>query len=345
VLAVDLNAVRYDPASRAGHVESYFIKANDPAGERAIWIKATIFVSRSEPDRPLAEGWAIAFDRRGGRARHVAVKHTLPFEATSFSRAGLGIHWTHPRAVAANGARPDGLAIEPGKTEGRISLREHRIAWNLRFSTDAPPLVPFPYEGMYKAPFPKVKTCTPTPDARFEGEIFVDGERWDIDGFRGMQGHNWGRSHAEKYAWCHANIWDEDDDFILESMSARVALGPVSTPLITLVCVRPRGVAYDFNHPGDLVHATSDVGLRRWAFTASNSRARIEGEIEAKTHDFVGLFYPNPDGPMTYCLNTKLAHARVRFQPSGGTPLSLTSRAAALEIGTRDEEHGVRMYV
>ena len=61
--------------------------------------------------------------------------------------------------------------------------------------------------------------------------------------------------------------------------------------------------------------------------------------------DMVGLYYPNPHGPMTYCLNTKLARARVRFEASGRPPLLLTSRAAALEIGTRDDGHGVRMYV
>jgi hypothetical protein len=56
-----------------------------------------------------------------------------------------------------------------------------------------------------------------------------------------------------------------------------------------------------------------------------------------------GLHYANPDGAMTYCLNSKLARARIQFEARGRPPLFLSSRAAALEIGTRDAEHGVRM--
>ena len=66
---------------------------------------------------------------------------------------------------------------------------------------------------------------------------------------------------------------------------------------------------------------------------------------EAHEDDMVGLYYPNPDGPMTYCLNSKLARAHVRLDIRGRPPVSLHSRAAALEVGTRDSEHGVRMYV
>jgi len=341
---VDLNATRFEPTTHSGHVESYFFKINDPSCERALWIKATIFASTIEPERPLAEGWAIAFDRRGGRSHHVAVKHTLPYELAHFSRAGLGISWKLPES-AESAERADELSMEDRRTHGRISHRDHSIAWNLDFMGTARPLVPFPYESMYGGRFPKTKTCTPLPDARFNGEIIVDGERWDVEGWRGMQGHNWGRGHAEHYAWCHANLWEEDDSFILEGMSARVRVGPMRTPLLTLISVRHRGVAYDFNRPLDLVRATGDIGLRRFAFSASNSRARIEGELEAGTDDFVGLYYPNPEGPMTYCLNSKLARARLRFEAKGSAPIALTTRAAALEIGTRDEDHGVRMYV
>jgi len=36
----DWNATRFDPASARGHVESHFLKLNDPAGRRALWLKA-----------------------------------------------------------------------------------------------------------------------------------------------------------------------------------------------------------------------------------------------------------------------------------------------------------------
>lgn len=340
--AKSLNAVRFRSLIRRGHVESYFFKAADAAGQRALWIKATIYASAREPDRALAEGWAIAFDRRGREPRHIAVKHTLPYEAASFSDRDLGVHWQLDDKATPT---PDGLALAPGTTCGRVSNREHRISWDLRFSGDAPPIIPLPSPSLYEGTFPRVKLCTPNPDARFEGEAIVDGELWAIDGWRGMQGHSWGRGHAKQYAFCHISAWEGDDTLLFEGMSADLRFGPLSLPVTTLLCVRHGGVAYDFNAPLDLLRARGDIGLRRWEFTVENGRARIEGAVEAATPDFVGLYSPDPDGDMSYCLNTSFAHARVRFEVRGGPACALTSSAAMLEIGTPDEDHGVRMYV
>ena len=330
------NGVRFGQGKRKNHVESYFLKANEPNGERALWLKATIFASAREPDRPVAEGWAIAFDRRGGTARHVAVKHSLPLSRASFDPSTLGVRWTT--------GSDERVEMSPGKTRGRIRLREHAIEWDLGYAGDDRPIVPFFSPRMYSAPFPKSKLVTPVPDARFQGQLTVDGARWDVEGWRGMQGHNWGRGHADLYGWCHANVWEGDDEFVLEGVSARVRIGPLLTPLTTLVCVRHRGVSYDYTKPRIVLRAHGDVGHRRWTFAAEAPHSRIEGSVEATTDDMVGLYYANPDGTMTYCLNSKLASARVRFEPRGRAPLTLTSRAAALEVGTHDEGHGVRMH-
>jgi hypothetical protein len=335
----DPNAVRFDPAAGGDHVESYFLKANEPSGDRALWVKATIFASAREPGRPLAEGWAIAFDRRGGQNKHVAVKHVLPFSDALFGKEGLDVAWS------LSGASEERMRMRPGETHGRIARREHAIRWDLRFEGEARPFIPFPHPAMYRGKFPKSKTLTPYPDLVFSGEVEVDGERWDLSGWRGMQGHNWGRGHADLYAWCHVNSWESEAELVVEALSGRVRVGPVLTPLVTIVCARFRGVTYTWNGPLEIARAHGDVGLRRYSFSAENRAARIEGSFEAETDDMVGLYYPNPDGPMTYCLNSKLARAHVRFEASGRPPVVVKSRAAALEIGTRDAEHGVRMYV
>jgi hypothetical protein len=109
--------------------------------------------------------------------------------------------------------------------------------------------------------------------------------------------------------------------------------------------VRHRGVAYDFTQPLEIARAHGDVTLRRWDFAAASAHAKVEGTVEALTDDMVGLYYPNPSGIMTYCLNSKLASASVRFTARGRAPLSLTTNAAALEIATHDEAHGVAMHV
>lgn len=337
------NGVRFDPALRRDHVESYFLKANEPNGDRALWIKATIFCSATEPDRAVAEGWAIAFDKRGGTNKHVAVKHVLPFSRASFGKTNLDVQWNIP--ATKPDTQDESLTIQPGRTSGRIARRNDSIAWNLDLHGDARAFVPYPYAQMYTGSFPKSKTLTPYPDLRLSGETIVNGERWDISDWRGMQGHNWGRGHADLYAWCHVNTWESDAELVVEAMSGRVRVGPVMTPLLTVVCARFRGVDYLWNGPIEMARAHGDVGLRRYSFTAEAKRARIEGLFEVETDDMVGLYYPNPDGPMTYCLNSKLARAHVRLEVHGRPPIAINSRAAALEIGTRDSEHGVRMYV
>jgi hypothetical protein len=337
---MDPNAVRFDPSARRDHVESYFMKLNDPSGERALWLKATILASGGDPSGAQAEGWAIAFDRRGGRTRHEAVKHVLPYKNAAFSREGLDIRWDLP------GTRErDRMRMEPGHTEGSISRGDQRVAWDLRFSGELACIAPLPFEAMYAPGFPSAKLLSPHPDVRFEGEVTAFGERWSIDGWRGMQGHNWGRQHTYAYAWCHANVWEEDPEFVLEGLSASIKLGPVVTPLLTVVCVRHRGVRYDFNGVLDMARARAEVTPRRWVFSARGRYGRIEGDVEAETADMVGLHYQNPSGSMLYCLNSKLSRARVRFEALGRPPLRLTSRAAALEIGTRDAAHGVTMAV
>ncbi|HEY4118224.1 MAG TPA: hypothetical protein VGM56_10220 [Byssovorax sp.] len=335
--SLELNGVRFDASRPRGHVESWFVKANDPSGDRAIWLKATIYAASTEPDRAVAEGWAIAFDRRGGAPKHRAVKCSLPFARASFATRGLAVRFDE-----GEGAR---LELIEAATKGAIASSGARVAWDLRWENTAAPILPYFSHAMYTGAFPKQKLLTPAPDARVSGEVTVDGEAWTLDGWRGMQGHNWGRGHSDLYAWAHVSQWDQDEPVVLEGMSGKVKIGPVMTPLTTIVCVRHRGVAYDFNAPLDLLRATGDVALRRWEFSAKSEHATIEGTLEASTEDFVGLYYANPDGAMTYCLNSKLARARVHFEPRGRAPILLTSRAAALEIGTRDDAHGVRMYV
>jgi hypothetical protein len=335
-MAMTPNGLRFDPNARSGHVESFFLKAVDPSGKRALWLKATVFASPSAPAGPLAEAWAIAFERKGDDRRRVAVKASMPFAEASFGREQLDVR------LGGSAAAPR-LSMEPGRTTGALELRDRSIEWDLSYLGDERPIRPLPFAFMYEAPLPKSKLLTPVPDAVFSGELRVDRERWPVEAWKGMQGHNWGTGHAELYAWCHANAWDEDPEFVLEGLSARVRVGPILSPMTTIVAVRHRGVAYDFNQPMDLLRARGDVTLRRWSFAATSKHARIEGVVEADARDMVGLYYPNPSGPMTYCLNSKLAQARVRFEAHGRPPLTLTSRAAALEIGTHDPAHGVEM--
>jgi hypothetical protein len=352
-------------ASDRGHVESYFLKLNDADGRRALWIKATILIRHGGTPR-VAEAWAVAFDRGGGgggrdggddstnrESRHVAVKQTVPLARARFfgERGGGG----GDGGGGGLDLQVANLAISAGRVHGQVESETngHRIEIDLSFTMDAPPLVPLPHEKMYSGPLPSSKLVSPHPDARFFGSYTVDDgesrETIEVDGWRGMQGHNWGTKHAELYAWSHCNQWEghQADDLVLEGVTARVKVGPVLVPPLTIICIQYRGVRYNFNAPLALLRARGAIAddARRWTFGAKSALATVTGELWADTLSFVGLTYENPDGAITHCLNSKIARGRIRLSIKGRRDVEAMTRAAALEIGTKDPNHGVKMFV
>jgi hypothetical protein len=160
-----------------------------------------------------------------------------------------------------------------------------------------------------------------------------------------MQGHNWGPRHTHAYGWVHCNVWDDAADLVLEAIVARVKVGPLLSPPIALAIAQHAGVRHAFVLPGSLFRARGRFTPRRFELRAASATARIEGRFSAATDDFVGLHYENPDGAMTYCLNSKIARGEVRLEVAGRPPIEAHTRAAALEIGTRDPDHGVKMLL
>ena len=322
---LDWNArMRFDPGTPHGHVESHFLKLNDASGERALWLKATILHRIGET--AVAEAWAVAFDRAHG---HAAAKQVVPWASASFSRDALAI-------------RVAEVEIGPMRTRGALVTHESRIEWDLAFAGGAAPFAPLP-ERLYGDDTGNSKIVSPHPDLRFDGHYSVGDRRVDVAGWRGMQGHNWGRRHTHLYGWMHCNVWDDADDLVVEGITARVKLGPVLAPPITLVMAEHAGARHLFTLPGSLWRARGRIGQRAWDFRAANANARIRGSFAADTADFVGLHYENPDGAMTYCLNSKIARGEIQLELAGRT-LAAHTRAAALEIGTRDPDHGITMF-
>ncbi|MBS2017186.1 MAG: hypothetical protein JST00_30155 [Deltaproteobacteria bacterium] len=324
------------------HVESWFLKANEPQGRRALWLKTTVLAHGDGPDRkrapvpPVAETWAIAFDRDRG---HVATKTTVPLDAARFAKGTLDVE-------------VDGCELSLGRARGAIETGHRRIAWDLRVGAErSAPILHLPSLTLYDDVFPGTKLLTPLADGRVAGDVTVDHgdggpvETWSVSEWPAMIGHNWGRAHARLYAWVHCNAWDDAEDLVLEAASARIRMGPVLSPMATGVYVRYRGKRWDLNARELFGKNRGSISLRRWEATAKGRGIEVHADLAAETDDFVGLHYPNPSGAMTYCLNTKLARARLELKLPGEPPLVATSRAAALEIGTRERHHGVRMFL
>jgi hypothetical protein len=306
----------------------------------------------AQPERaPAAEVWAIAFDRERG---HLAIKSTVPLVEVPSARFAIAI----AIARGALDVAVDGCRLTLDRATGALASGRGSIRWDLAIGPPlAAPVQHLAERVLYRDAIPpRTKLVTPLSDARSLGSVRVEregegAETWAVEQWPAMIGHNWGRRHAELYAWTHANVWDVEG-LVFEGVSARVRVGPVLSPMLSAAFVRFRGRSWDLNQPRALTENRGVISLRRWEIAARGGGSGrreddlvLRCDVAAETDAMVGLHYPNPDGAMTYCLNSKLARARLELTLPGGERITAHSRAAALEIGTLDRHHGVRMYL
>ncbi len=320
------NACRFDAGDPRGHYESYFQRANHPGRPLAFWIRYTIFSPKGRADEAVGELWAIYFD--GEHERITAVKEVVPIAQCTFSTGRLD--------ARIGQATLDGAALD-----GQAASGGHHVQWSLRYAGGDEPLLLLPH-SYYARRFPKAKVLVGTPHAVYDGELVVDGERVAIDGWVGSQNHNWGSKHTDHYAWGQVAGFDNDPDAFLECSTARVKVGPLWTPWLTLIVLRTGGREFALNTLRQALGAKGRFEYFTWDVDSRRADVRIHGRIEAPRSAFVALRYDNPPGGAKTCLNTKLAACELVLEQSGQPPRTLsTAHRAAFEILTDDQSHGV----
>jgi hypothetical protein len=321
------NDTRYRPGQRAGHYESFFVRANSPSRPQAFWIRYTIFAPDGDPAHARGELWAVVFDGKSGV--HTAVKSEIPLSACAFREDGLG-------------ARVGEARLDPGRVVGAASSGGHTIAWDLSFGGDAKPLFALPLH-LYAARLPRAKTLVPLPLASFRGTLTVDGKSYPVLDWIGSQNHNWGSRHTDHYAWGQVAGFDDAPQSFLEVATARIKLGPVWTPFMTLLVLRHEGAEWRLNGLLQSLRARGRFSYFDWRFRAHDAQVEIEGRITARREAFVGLRYDNPPGGFKHCLNTKLASCVLTITDKRRNTSAIieTSNRAAFEILTDDRAHDV----
>jgi hypothetical protein len=321
------NDTRYRPGQREGHYESFFVRANDPTRARAFWIRYTVFAPDGKPEDARGELWAVVFDGKSGK--HTAAKTEVPIASCDFRPDRLGAYVADAR-------------LEPGRVVGAAASGGHTIAWDLSFTGDQKPLFALPL-GMYEAKLPRAKTLVPLPLATFRGTLAVDGHPWPVFDWVGSQNHNWGSRHTDHYAWGQVAGFDDAPQSFLEVATARLKLGPLWTPPMTLLVLRHGGREIALNSVFQSLRARGRVAYFEWTFRSENRAVLVEGRITAPRNAFVGLRYDNPPGGFKHCLNSKLASCvlTVTDKQRGTSDLLETGNRAAFEILTDDRDHGV----
>jgi hypothetical protein len=321
-LAQDANRCRFDFAGGEGHYESYFLRANHPQRALAFWIRYTFFRPDKKPDDAVGEVWAIWFD--GEAQRVAATKQVFPLTECS---AGEG-----PMAIAIGASRLD---------RGSMSGNADTTAWRMEYTSPAPPLMLLP-EPFYERRLPRAKALVSAPGAVFNGQFEVDGERHLIDRWRGSQNHNWGSRHTDTYAWGQVAGFDDAPDVFLECTTARLKIGLLWTPPLTLVVLRIGADEYALNGLWQALRTRAEIDFFRWRIDARTSDVHITVDIQAPRSAFVGLAYANPPGGVKTCLNSKLAACSLILARRGQPPRTLhTEHGAAFEILTDRDDHGI----
>jgi len=328
----EANHTRYRHGQRAGHYESFFLRANHPDRPLAFWIRYTIFSPKGDPDHALGELWAVYFDGEGGE--HVAVKKEVPLAQCTFRSSEFLV-------------QIDDAHLEPDNLQGSVTSADRTLAWDLSYRGTSEPLFLFPLK-LYRTRLPKAKTLVGLPMAAFDGYLFIDENPVDIVDWIGSQNHNWGSKHTDHYAWGQVAGFDSHPESFLEVATARIKVGPFWTPFMTPLVLRHEGEEFALNQLRRTLRATARFDYFTWQFASENEAVRVEGSIRAPRETFVGLAYANPPGGTKYCLNSKLATCEVRLTDkrvgSASAPQVLSAaHRAAFEILTDTADHGVEI--
>jgi hypothetical protein len=323
-----VNFTRYHGQPQ-GHYESFFQRANHPTRPLAFWIRYTIFSPKGRPHDALGELWAIFFN--GETGSHVAVKKEAPMQQCTFRPAEF--------FVEINDAQ-----LKPGQLHGSAGTGQNTITWDLSFRSDAPPLLLLPLR-LYETALPSAKSLVSAPIATYQGHLTVNGETIDVADWVGSQNHNWGSKHTDRYAWGQVAGFDTHPESFLEVATARLKLGPLWTPPITLIVLRHNGKEIALNSLPQSVKAKGAFDYFTWKFASATQEVAVTGTISAPREAFVGLNYYNPPGGNKHCLNTKLASCELRLKDrqSNEEEVLSTVHRAAFEILTDDRDHGVEI--
>jgi hypothetical protein len=302
------------------------LRANHPTRRLAVWLKATV-LERPGQD-PVAELWGIVFD--GERARVWASRETVQFSDASFGAPTGSVELAGARfCFGERGSAVGGL----------VDAEQGTLSWDLSWSAPATelarPLCLLPTQAMVEGPFPRSKLLTPFPLIRVHGQLEVWGERIELDGWPGMQGHNWGREHAWEYAWgqCHFGDADGEPFCSVEGFSGRVRMAGLVTPILSGMVVRRGSHEYRFDRIFDVWRQQAEIDDLRWTLSMKGPGGDAWLEMTARPEEMVCLGYDNPDGRLSHCYNSKLARVRLRVNPVNAEGFSCTSEhGGALEL-------------
>jgi hypothetical protein len=313
-----------DVAAKAGHYESFYLKACEPGGGRGIWIRHT--VHKRPGAEPTGSIWFVLFDRSAAAPR--ATKVTVPASQLA--------------TPAGSWIRVADAEIGPGRAEGSVVTEALGASWSFTFDGDDHPCKYLPADWLYEAPLPRTKFVAPYPNARFEGRLEIDDEPLELAGWPGMIGHNWGTEHAERWVWLEGTGFEGSAGTYFDAGAARVKLGSRVSPWIPSGMLMLDGEPHRLGGLGAIRSARIEESPAACSFVLPGKDVLVRGRVSAPEKDFVGWVYADPKGPEHNTVNCSVADLELTVERPGLPARELTLTAgAAYELGMRETDHGI----
>lgn len=329
-------------AAKAGHYESFYVKACRPDGGLGIWIRHT--VHKRPGQEPTGSIWLTLFDRDAPAP--LATKVTVPAGELS-APAGS---WIRLGGAEIGPGRAEGSLGGAGKATGTVAGEAEAggeglaATWSLRFSGDTEPCHYLPADWLYEAPLPRTKFVAPVPDAVFEGSLEVAGRSIDVAGWPGMIGHNWGTEHAERWVWLEGTGFADAPGTWFDAGAAKVKLGRRISPWVPSGMLALDGVRHRLGGLGAIRSSSIDESPDGCTFVLPGKDIVVRGRLEAPRKDFVGWVYADPTGDEHHTINCSVADLELTVERPAVPDRSLTLRGGgAYELGMREKDHGIQI--
>jgi hypothetical protein len=308
-----------------GHYESFYLKLCRPAGGLGAWVRHTVHKRPGEP--VTAALWFTLFDAEspGPRAtKRAFVADEVLAPSTGYIKVGDAV-------------------LSEGRAIGVIRRDALEASWDLRFSDDHEPFHHLPREWLYRAPVPRTKFLSPYPNAVFDGELEVGGERIAVEGWRGMIGHNWGAEHAERWVWAQgAGFEGRPAGDYFDMAAGRVKVAGMTTPWVANGNLVLDGVPHRLGGFERVRSTEIDEEPTQCRFALRGRGIELRGRVSAERKDFVAWIYADPVGPEHNTLNCSISDLELDVEIDGRpAERLLVSGAAAYEFGMRETDHGI----
>ncbi len=123
----------------------------------------------------------------------------------------------------------------------------------------------------------------------------MDAERIEVQGWRGMIGHNWGVEHAERWVWVQGCAFEgrSPEDYF-DMAVGRIKVGGATTPWVGNAMLMLDGTPHRLGGFGHIPSTEISEQPTSARFGLKGKGVAVSGSVRAPAKDFVAWIYADP---------------------------------------------------